>query len=624
MGDKLILELENIGGLKGIHKFEFIKGINVIKAPNAIGKTSLLRGLELLVLTDKELKNKGYYMNLMTSLRDYARVKIENDFTLERRFRRIGGGESLTCVEGNPLYRNSVRVSTICFAVPENELINKILAKEPIKEYIEKFSDVEYYKEAVEIINEIKKDLDRQHQLYRSDLIRLEQEEEILKEEESELKKLQEELASLPKIDLEKITKDEELREQLDRLEREKSVIEKEIHDKRRKIEELVSEIQFLDSEIEILERRIKDIGKDEQKIMEEIHEADRKKREIEDEIEDITVDVDKIDDELKMVNKNFQLAQKYKEGERAKCHACGRPLTLRELREWEEELKRAKRELEDKKRELERAREYYEDEIDKLERDRQELRATEKELKGKINTRMSKEKTLNELKKEVTELEKKRDIVEENIEKLYRSIDINLMELKRKRETIEYQIKTIKTRMDARKSRIEDLRIKAKEAAKIAMEIEFTERFIRHLTRRKEEILNAVAKTFETRALDIYNRLGFKDFEEIKIVPPDFRIYIKRSGYDKNWPLEALSTSERITLAVILLIAAKEEYLPDFPFFVMDELVTSYDPEKFWILTYYIAQFTDYVLVTQLAERKEVGEIVKVEYIPRKEVALV
>ncbi len=48
-----------------------------------------------------------------------------------------------------------------------------------------------------------------------------------------------------------------------------------------------------------------------------------------------------------------------------------------------------------------------------------------------------------------------------------------------------------------------------------------------------------------------------------------------------ENFPLEALSTSERITIGIAFLLAAKSEYVRDFPFLVLDELVTSYDPES-------------------------------------------
>ena len=76
------------------------------------------------------------------------------------------------------------------------------------------------------------------------------------------------------------------------------------------------------------------------------------------------------------------------------------------------------------------------------------------------------------------------------------------------------------------------------------------------------------------------------------------------------DWPLEALGTSEQYTLGITFLIAAKEEYLPDFPFFVIDEIITSYDEDRMQKIKKYTANITDYVLVTQLKPESALDEL--------------
>jgi len=52
------LELQNIGGFAGVHEFELKKGINRITAPNAKGKSSLLRGIQCLASDNEDVLTK--------------------------------------------------------------------------------------------------------------------------------------------------------------------------------------------------------------------------------------------------------------------------------------------------------------------------------------------------------------------------------------------------------------------------------------------------------------------------------------------------------------------------------------------------------------------------------------
>ena len=59
-----VLKVENVGGFDDEQSFTLKKGISVVKAPNATGKSSFVRALELLVLDRGMLKGKDHYMNL--------------------------------------------------------------------------------------------------------------------------------------------------------------------------------------------------------------------------------------------------------------------------------------------------------------------------------------------------------------------------------------------------------------------------------------------------------------------------------------------------------------------------------------------------------------------------------
>jgi len=609
----LELEVENVAGFRGVHKFTLKTGLNVAKAPNSTGKTSLIKAIELASLTDKDLRGKGYYMNLMAdSTREQVRVKMMNDFSIERRFRRTG--DDLFCIEGDPLFQNGKRVTTVCFAVPGNELINKMLAGESIRGFVEEFSDSAYYDDAIKLITGIRADLDRKHQLYRSDLIRLEQEQENLEEEEKRLKEKLSELNKLPKIDERAALEDKKLKSEFDKKRGDKRVLDDKIHSIRVKINELESSIETYQSEIEMYEARIKDIGRDRKIINDQLDEIIREKRQVENDKSKFEVQLKKIDDELKSVNDNFQKRQKY--GEEKRCVACGQPLTLKKLQEWENELRASKEDFQRKLKEAKRQWEDLDDEEHRLKRDLIELGKYDDELKSAQKTKAEKERQRNNLKVQLNKLESERQKLEKEIERIWSNIDEGSVTILMKRTKIQDQIEDIKARIEGRKNRINELQRKTSEAEIIVDKIEFTDEAIHHLKRRKEEVIDAVRKTFNRRILEIYKNLGFKDFESIEISGGDFAVYIRRPGYNEEWPLDALSTSERITLAVTLLIAGKQEYIPDYPFFVLDELVTSYDPERFEKLKEYIADVTDYVVVTQLVEAENVENKVTIEHV--------
>ncbi len=134
-----------------------------------------------------------------------------------------------------------------------------------------------------------------------------------------------------------------------------------------------------------------------------------------------------------------------------------------------------------------------------------------------------------------------------------------------------------------------------------IEKNIEFLQAGRRHLQTRKEQLVEAVRAKFNESVMTLYKAMGFRDFDEIHITP-DYAVRVVRKS--KDFPLEALATSERITIAIALLMAAKQEFLPNFPFFILDELVTSYDPKRFTKMKEFVKTLPDYVIMTQLDEK--------------------
>jgi len=71
------------------------------------------------------------------------------------------------------------------------------------------------------------------------------------------------------------------------------------------------------------------------------------------------------------------------------------------------------------------------------------------------------------------------------------------------------------------------------------------------------------------------------------------------------------LSTSERYSLALLIMLAAREIYIPEFPIFALDEILISFLEERGKKILDYIKEQVPYVVCTMLRETTEL----EVEY---------
>ena len=123
-----------------------------------------------------------------------------------------------------------------------------------------------------------------------------------------------------------------------------------------------------------------------------------------------------------------------------------------------------------------------------------------------------------------------------------------------------------------------------------------FEDKYIRRMTLAKVRFNNNITKAFE--------ELEFKGFEKL-FLNQDFKLNIVREGSIQQ-PVETLSASEKLTVSIILMLAAKETFLSDFPIFIIDELTLSYDHKRFEQVVSYLKRRIPYVIVTSLSKSGE------------------
>ena len=116
------LELQNIGGFTGVHTFDIQKGINRITAPNAKGKSSLLRGLQCLASDDEAV-----FRDSLNDDNDTGSIKLDDGYV--RNLRRVNNivqatqADDRTFFDENSEWRNAEKIA---FFTPKSRVVLEI------------------------------------------------------------------------------------------------------------------------------------------------------------------------------------------------------------------------------------------------------------------------------------------------------------------------------------------------------------------------------------------------------------------------------------------------------------------------------------------------------------------
>jgi DNA repair exonuclease SbcCD ATPase subunit len=598
MSKTVNIEVENIGGLSGKHKFSLQEGLNVVKSSNAVGKTSFLKAIELLGLQNEDLRGRGHYANYFSD--GPVSVKTTGSIICDRKFRMVGN-EDLVEAGGEPLIETGKEhISSICFVTPENQLINKMLEGDSIKTYIERFSDSDYYDDATDVLSEINQDIRSKLSMYREVIAKSEETQDSIKVLNEDKNKTEDRLKKMPKINVNELFKDYN---KFQKTQEKKEGITDDLSDAKVNLEDTILKIGDIGTRIKYLETELESTKKKYPKI-------EGRLKEIVDEIPDVTTQMEKItrqktiaDDKLKMVRENWTNRLKFKT-EEGVCYACGKPLSEQELKSWENKINNELEDLNEAHKITSRKLQDLKDERNSLERNQEYLAETEADLREKQRSLAINESEKTKLERKVERLKEEESKIQKEIEALSKSADA--FKQYQERDNLETQLHEKEKAIKTAEARLKELQKNVIDIDELQNKIDFLEKADQYIRTRREEIVDAIRTRFNGTINDIYKQMGFKDSENIMITP-DYTVTVTKKVKGKeveDFPLDALAASERVTLGIALLMAAKQEYLPNFPFFVIDEVVTSYDPTRFNKIKNYIKDVTDYVMVTQLSDK--------------------
>lgn len=606
---KLTFAVENIGGLYGRNEFSFDEGLNLITAPNAAGKSSLIHGLQALVLEERELSTKGYFLH---SFEQAGRVELVAQDG-NKWVRRINAREGTLIVGGESLHPEGKKANLFCIASEDNELLDKVKNGKPLRSTLLDFSNYKYYEMLGAYFRGEKQKADEELSQYKDQLAQLKSLYSQLRQKQQELEEYEKQRKNLPSISAEKIARNEEdyrklteANNQLMKVIHEIATTEGERQRAKNTLESYTDQEHRLRQEIGRFETEHPDVEQDLEKMGRQIQTWQS-------EIEGLKRRQGKVQDMLEDTNTNLTHYLTYGGEE---CFACGNSITPEQLRERQKSLERESKEIGDdtisrqeKTAHLSKQKQQLEYDWTRIRTDlRRRLNDASREIALLSNKVEKADKTLDNLLSQRQELGEKVKFLEEAVGKELRELLQRRREIDEKIARTDENIKTIK-------ARVQELGDVRSEIDRLQAEISFLEQTHRYASEKAEEVKQAVKNKFNEQIAEVYNLLKFdQDFERIYLDDNfDIKIIRRFQGQKKTDSIFTLSRGEKETVGLVLMLAGREEYVSDFPMFIADE-TTFYDATRLKRFIEYISKRVPYTIVTSLVPLEK-QQTLKIEH---------
>lgn len=594
----VILEIKNIGGLKELVKMNFEEGLNIIKAPNTKGKSSVVKAIKSLYIKSDDPEAA----NILNLFSDEGYVKLIDGKTIrERIFKRKG---SIVEIEKKNIKEDN-RVIEIAFADPNEKFLAELKKGENIKETIQKLiEDVSEIKKLREKKEEVEVELsgvDREIEFLKKEVDKAEDRKIELKSLEKDIKDLEGNLKNL-----EKYPSYKENESKINAMSKSLKIALDHREDAENKVKQTQEKIEQLEIQMEQNKKEIEEIGKKD--IQKEIEISQTKADKLENEIKDSFKEIDFLDrskkqleDILKSKTKVCPVCETEEVIKKGKKIEFSYSITTR-LKDIKQQISRIIKENQQKQN----LRSEMQKKIDNLQieiREKREdtLKTQEAMLIGQINLFSS------EVQKEEADFKEQDEKMKELKKK------INALENDMKREKGEYSTDFLKKqeRKKEKEELAEEIQKELRALTQKALEkevmgkkrSELNEEFKKYQEEYQKR-LHIARLTFNKEIKKVYNDLEFRDFTKIEIAP-DFDLEIVR-GKGVKQPLKTLSASERLTVGIVFLLSAYKSYLTEVcPFFVLDE-VFSYDKSRFdKIVNYLMKSGVSYIVMTMLSDKE-------------------
>ena len=608
MPDNLNLSVENISGLYGTRRFEFKRGLNLVTAPNAAGKSSLIHALQALVLEERDLATRDYFLH---SFESTGRVEL----TMEgreyvRRLRARDGGLS---VGGEALHPEGRKVNLFCIASEDNELVDRVKTGKALRSTLLDFSDYRYYEFLGDSFDLQKARAENQLQQYRDKQAELELLTGQLRTIEAELEQLENQRKTIEEVPLEVVVKTDEERRKLAQAQKELSQLISEITETEGEIRRTKNLLETKRNEEVRLQQRVSEFENQHPDVEEELARMDREIESYKEQLDRLASEMDGVQARLEDTSHNWTRYVKYGLEE---CFACGASIKAEQLRDRQKELERRSADLGNEISSLKW-------QIEGRRRDRnlldEEWRKVKTDIRSELNNARRaidvQEDNLKKIEAKLDSLLPRRPELSRLVEQLEATFDKETREKLERRRQLDENIARRDQDRKTKIASIEQIGDVRTQILQFQDEIRFYQQLKHFVSEKAEEVKRAVRDMFNERVTEVYRLLEFdKDFERIYLDDGfELKIIRRFGGQKKPDSINTLSRGEKETVALVLMLEGREAYLPDFPLFIADE-TTFYDSTRFRRIVEYVSKRVPYTIITNLVS-KDKQDTLSIEY---------
>ncbi len=620
----IILELMNMGGLIGKHKFEFREGVNEVIAPNASGKSSLIRSLlamyaPMSIPADRLLN--------MDAEEGYIKVII-NGNKYVRKFKRKNG--EIIEVETKPI-ANDLRIKYVTLDLYLGEVVRKIVIEEnpDLTDYLVKVFRLDDYEQKKEELRREIEELEKEESYLIHDVEELKIKNEVKKSLEKRREELREKLKELRVIVIEKVRG---IQDRIALLSRRLGEIEARIRDiKENLIPTTKDRLKEVELEIERLEKIIEDFYKLHREPEEEIEEIKKRIKGVEEYVEILKRE---LNDYIKGQDARLPVVRLAIRTKARTCPICGRPVERPEIF-WS---KREKDIEEDIRKSKETVIKDYENRINKgnnelklLWKELQDLQTKYNEIREIESIKLPKlRSSIDKMRKQIEEYEKEsiylkntRDTIYKQLEALKKQLSVEEQEEVKRREKIEKELGEIEQKIKDLEEEIAKKSEAGERLAKVRRILEEKKKALSKVEKEFYGMLTRMSDEFSRLSSEIIKELGFTWLKSIRLhkidVPKGKKFTIKvirafPSGREAIQPLATMSTSERMVVALIaVLVGYRLKILDDYKGLapiLADEALLMFDPARFDKVISELNKYGKYVIITRLVEPEKAPKL--------------
>lgn len=248
------------------------------------------------------------------------------------------------------------------------------------------------------------------------------------------------------------------------------------------------------------------------------------------------------------------------------------------------------KREFQEKKERKEWLKEEIGNTKDELKKLRERIRDLPSRISGEKDRLEKKRERIAKLKEEYKELKKKTEMVDEEASK---ALDTKEEE----RTRINKELGAVETALEETSIQILDKLVPPEKAERILLILlEKLDFAIQNFSKAANEHRRKAARRFNQSISEMIKKLSFEKLVNIRL-NDEYRLYIERTGDNGEGKviqqIKSLSTSEKLTIALILQSALRSTYLSEIPFYLIDGIIQDFDEDRRREVINYLKQLT-------------------------------